>query len=130
MKVSLLAGFFLLLLPGIALANRLEVGEGEAGKDLVLGRGDVLTVSLPANPTTGYSWRVTCVPAGLLKQVGESRFESSGHRQGMVGVGERQRWKFRAVLQGQASLVFSYVRPWEHDVAPARVIQWPITIRR
>ena len=130
MKVSLLAGFFLLLLPGIALANRLEVGEGESGKDLVLGRGDVLTVSLPANPTTGYSWSVACTPAGVLKQVGESRFETSGHCQGMVGVGGRQLWKFRAVSPGQTRLTFSYSRPWEHDVAPARLIQWPITIRR
>lgn len=129
MKASLIVGFVIFLLPGIAFASRLDVGEGEAGKDLILQRGDLLTVSLPANPTTGYSWRVVCAPPGLLKQI-KSSFESSRHRQGMVGVGGRQIWEFRAVARGQAALVFSYSRPWEHHVGPVHVIQWPVMIRR
>jgi inhibitor of cysteine peptidase len=128
MKISLIFGF-LLLLPGIVLADRLEIGEGEVGKDLVIRRGDLLVVNLPANPTTGYSWSVASSSSGILKQVEASRFEPSRYRRGMVGVGGRQHWKFRAVARGKLLLNFSYARPWENHVAPVRVIQWPVTIR-
>jgi len=128
MKASLIVGFFLVLLPVIALANRLDVGEGEAGKDLVLHKRDHLRVNLPANPTTGYSWSVLCTPPGLVKLSGESRFEQSKHSLGMVGVGGEQFWEFRAVASGKMILRFSYARSWEHSVPPARVIEWSVTI--
>ena len=130
MKTSLILGFLVLFLPGIALANCLNVGEGESGKDLVLRRGDLLTVTLPANPSTGYSWYVACTPRDLLKQLGAVRREEARHRHVMVGVGGVQIWNFRAIERGKANLVFSYSRPWEHGVAPVRLIQWPVTISR
>ena len=130
MKASLIVGFFLVLLPGNALANRLDVSEGDAGKDLILRHGDQLRVTLSSNPTTGYSWSVVGRSQGLLKQVGDTRFEQSRHRPGMVGVGGRQVWTFLAVAAGKTTLVFSYERPWEHGAAPVRMIEWPVTIRK
>ncbi len=130
MKASLMLGFLLASLPGVAMANRLDVGEGEAGKDLVLQRGDLLMVTLPANPSTGYSWGVLSTPSGLLKQVRKSLFEPSPHHSAMVGVGGVQRWNFRAVAVGKVNLRFSYTRPWEHGVEPVRVISWPVIIRK
>lgn len=128
MKAFLVLGFLFALLPGVAMANKVVLGEEDAGKDLVLRCGDLLMVTLPSNPTTGYSWAVLARPSGLLREVGKSRFEPSLHRSGMTGVGGVQRWKFRALATGKATLKFSYTRPWEHGVAPARVILWPATI--
>jgi len=130
MKASFIAGFFLMLVPGILLANQLDITQGDAGKDLVLCRGDELKVTLPANPTTGYSWSVLCSSPGLLQQWGESRFEQSRHRPGMVGVGGEQIWKFRALASGMMILRFSYARSWERGVDPVRMIEWPVTIRK
>lgn len=130
MKASLILGFLFALLPGVTLANRLEVDDKDAGKDLLLGRGDHLRVTLPANPSTGYSWSVSDSPPGLLKQMGEPRFESATSRHGMVGAGGLQCWEFRAVGVGKMTLNFTYSRAWEHGSQPAREITWPVTIRK
>ena len=112
------------------MANRLDLTEGDAGKNLILRQGDQLTVTLSTNPTTGYSWGVVDRSQGLLKQVGESRVVQSSHRPGMVGVGGRQVWTFLAVATGKTTLGFSYARSWERGVAPVRMIGWPVTIRK
>ena len=41
------------LATGSLLAARFDVTDGENGKDLILRRGDLLTVTLNANRTTG-----------------------------------------------------------------------------
>ena len=130
MRAFLSAVLFLALLPGVVMANRLDLTEGDAGKNLILRQGDQLTVTLSTNPTTGYSWSVVGKSQGLLKQVGESRFVQSRHRPGMVGVGGCQVWTFLAVATGKTTLGFSYARSWEHGVAPVRMIEWPVTIRK
>jgi inhibitor of cysteine peptidase len=130
MRGFLVAVFLMLSIPWAVRAAALEIGEREFGKRLVVAREDLLTVTLPANPSTGYCWTVSSVPAGLLREIGKPAFEPRGHRAGMVGVGGWQRWRFRAATPGQALLAFSYSRPWEHGVAPARLIRWPVTIGR
>ena len=130
MRAFLSAVLFLALLPGVVMANRLDLTEGDAGKNLILRQGDQLTVTLSTNPTTGYSWSVLCTSPRLLQQCGESSFKQPRHRPGKVGVGGEQIWKFRALASGEMILRFSYARSWEHGVAPVRMIEWPVTIRK
>ena len=117
-----------LLLASTRLAYGLNVGEADAGRNLMLRCGEILVVELPSNPTTGYSWRMLPFQQGLLVQRGEASYESNPSSKGLVGAGGRETWKFRAVGNGSLKLTFSYARPWEKDVKPVRMIEWPVTI--
>ena len=58
------------LATGSLLAARLDVTDGENGKDLILRRGDLLTVTLNANRTTGYGWHPSLSREGILMSKG------------------------------------------------------------
>jgi hypothetical protein len=58
----------ILVCASAALAGRIvRVGLSANGKTEVLHPGDVLVVSLPGNPTTGFSWRLRKVDRAVLK---------------------------------------------------------------
>lgn len=129
MKHFLRVALTILALSGWAVAARLDVTEGEADKDLVLGRGDLLVVHLPANPSTGYGWSYSATKGGMLRQEGEVirvRKQGSG---GMVGAPITEVWRLKALRPGSVAITFSYARPWEKGVPPARRVSWPVTIR-
>jgi inhibitor of cysteine peptidase len=129
MKAFLIFGLLLALLPGVTMAEKLEVHEGDAGKELILRRHDILRVVLPSNPTTGYSWSVVSFPAGLLQEFTHTRYDHLHHYPRLVGAGGEQIWKFLAVAAGNTTLKFSYARPWEHGVAPVKTKTWKIIVQ-
>jgi len=128
MKPIVLPFVIALLVSSIGLAYGLNVGEVDAGRNLVLRCGEMLVVQLPSNPSTGYSWRMLPFHQGLLAQCGEPGYEPVRSSKRLVGAGGRETWKFRAVGAGSLKLTFSYARPWENDVKPVRMIEWPVTI--
>lgn len=129
-RKPLLLGLILgLLASGWAAAARLDVTEEEAGKDLVLGRGDTLMVRLPANPSTGYDWSYSVTGEGMLRQEGDVIREVKGGSKGMVGSPITEVWNLKALRSGAFTITFSYARPWEKDVPPAKKVTWPVTIR-
>lgn len=126
----LLCGFLVgLLVAGSSLAAGLDLTEQENGKDILLDRGDELVVRLVSNRTTGYSWALVMRGSGLLEQKGEVAYETARSDRRIVGCGGVEVWKFRTVKAGSVRLQFSYRRPWEKDVPPAKTVGWPVTIR-
>jgi inhibitor of cysteine peptidase len=87
-----------------------------AGRTIELTTGQVVIITLEANPTTGYTWEVVEAPSGqIMRQVGEIEFESESDA---IGAGGVQIIKFEVVNAGQTSLTLAYHRPWETDVEP------------
>ncbi len=80
--------------------------------------GKEFTISLEANPTTGYKWEVD-FGSSFLDLVA-SEFRQAAARPGMVGVGGEQRFTFRALQAGTTTVQFTYKRPWEQGVADER----------
>ncbi len=115
------------LATGSLLAARLDVTDGENGKDLILRRGDLLTVTLNANRTTGYGWHPSFSREGILTSKGAAVYQH-GHT-GMVGAGGTEIWTFRAVREGKTTLTLGYVRPWEKGIVPVKTVAWPVTVR-
>jgi C1A family cysteine protease/predicted secreted protein len=78
--------------------------------------GEVFSLTLPGNPSTGYSWEV--LDGMAVSQVGEveSRQASAG-----LGAPARQAVWLEATATGQAAVRLLYRRPWE-DVPPAQAI--------
>ena len=113
---------------GVTQGGQFTLGEKEAGQKIVLHCGDVLEVRLPANPTTGFLWSVSSSKTGVVTQQGNARYQQSAKEKGLLGGGGEEIWHYRAEHDGQTVLTFSYARPWEKGIAPARVFEWSVTV--
>ena len=90
----------------------------EEGLPVEVRPGEVFSVALAANYTTGYRWETEPGDgAGPLLTLG-SRYEAPPPG-GPVGRGGRQWWSFLALSPGETTLCFSYRRPWEPAVKEA-----------
>lgn len=94
------------------------VSAANAGESVTLAVGGTLTVALPANPSTGYSWVPTSTPEFLFQQ-GQPTFEASSTTTA-VGAGGTEVIRFKAVAPGSGTLVMEYVRPWETTSTPVK----------
>lgn len=112
MTGKLLAGALALLALGGTAAAQSVVGIGEqsAGTTVRLHRGDTLVVSLGANATTGYSWRLSGVDRTVLRPDATSYVESK-HPPGIVGAGGIAVLTFKAAARGRTTLKLAYVGP-------------------
>ena len=104
------------------------IGEEDAGRQIAIDEGQVLTVSLPAQPGTGYSWQVATLDedAGLVA-IGKPQFKKVGKV--LPGGIEQQVFRFRATDAGAVHLELQYKRPWEKDSPPAKVYSVDVEIR-
>ena len=128
MRLSLI--IFLMACLSLPLsAARLDVIEEENGKDLLLNRGDLLVVHLPANRTTGFGWQPSFSKGGVLKPEGEAFSLANKASTRLVGTGGMETWLFRAQKAGSTILNLRYVRPWEKGKAPEKSVAWPVTVR-
>jgi len=77
-------------------------------------------VELDANATTGYTWVCTITPDGVIHEV-SSEYIPDKNNEGITGAGGKQIFTFEAVAEGEAELVFSYLREWETGVPPLKI---------
>ncbi|MFZ0699339.1 MAG: protease inhibitor I42 family protein [Thermoplasmata archaeon] len=84
--------------------------------------GEEFSITLPANPSTGYSWQIE-VPAERLELL-DREYVHSSH---LIGAGGQETIHFRARAAGEATIVCKYLRPWEGHAAEER--QFPVRIR-
>lgn len=95
-----------------------------AGEDLsktsiiVAGPGEVFTIRLEANATTGYEWDLTNLAEQDVCLLLSSEYEPSDS--GLVGAGGFQVWTFVALKKGDTELEFEYRRAWETGADPAK----------
>ena len=89
---------------------------------MLLSVGSTRTVSLRANPSTGYRWRLA---AGESKNLSAVKITDAGFSRGNssnrppIGAPGLRQWHIEGRMAGSARAVFVYSRPWEH-VPPAR----------
>ncbi len=87
------------------------LGPADGGSSIALEVGGELTISLPANPSTGYGWVVTSINPALLAQTGDPEFSAESD---LVGAGGTMTFHFEGTAAGQDSLQLDYLRPWEN----------------
>ncbi len=103
--------------------------------------GDVVEISLEANPTTGFSWELSGPPeTAIVRFLGgdyESRGESTEVDEDaegdtpapVVGGGGVQRLRFQVVGAGATTVQLRYVQPWVDPPAPAATSSFTIRVR-
>lgn len=92
--------------------------------------GQTLTVTLPANRTTGYSWFATGDVTGVLALEGEPIYSTDRGASDRIGAGGSTTWTYRAVSPGQAHIRMDYRRPFEEDIAPARRFEATVDVTK
>jgi len=98
--------------------------EKQTSVELIRARvNEPFTISLPANPTTGYEWKAD-YDYVLLKQ--ESAQFERGDSQA-VGSGGTSVFVFLPVKPGKSTIRFVYKRSWENIVADTRSFHVEIT---
>ncbi|MFG1795700.1 protease inhibitor I42 family protein [Nocardia sp. NPDC049149] len=104
------------------------VTEADNGKERRLETGQSLVVTLPANPSTGYSWQIAEVDANLVRVQGEPEYKADPTKPVMPGSGGTSVWTFVGAVPGATKLVMNYLRPWEQGVEPAQTFSLTIKV--
>ena len=98
-----------------AATKEVRLNDGDNGKTVKVAVGGTVTLTLEANPTTGFSWTgVDKVDKDILK-LERNDYKEKDHPAGMVGVGGRDTIVYRALKQGKAKIDLTYMQPWEPD---------------
>jgi len=81
------------------------------------------TIELESNATTGYKWVYTISPENIIRCVYEDYIQDN-NKEGIAGAGGTQIFLFEAVAEGEAEIVFSYLREWETGVPPEKTVAY------
>jgi len=86
----------------------------------------LFTIALPANPSTGYTWRPLRLPPGF------TRYQDTyvTRKVGVMGAGTTMALSFKSAIPGRAVLRLAYERPWERRAAPAKIAVFTIVTTR
>ena len=98
----------ILLVVGCAASNSSAVNT-DPDKIIRVRVGQEFTISLKANPTTGYDWE--CISVYEWIQPLDKTYQADNT--GLVGSGGTDNFHFKAHGQGTAILDFVYKRSWE-----------------
>jgi len=127
MRTMVVMSFFLVMaLFSSCGTNGTSLTEADSGKRITVKSGDVITLTLESNPTTGYSWQVIGINNAILMQVGEVEYESDGRN--IPGAGGVEAFRFEAIGNGDAMLELGYMRPWE-SIQPLETFTMQVVVQ-
>jgi inhibitor of cysteine peptidase len=99
------------IVPLKAIMAQIVVSNVQDGHVLTARVGDSISLELPGNPTTGYTWALTSVDETRL-EVQDSGYVSAGLG---VGGGGLETWNLKAREPGMAHIELTRRRPWEGE---------------
>lgn len=102
--------------------------ESDNGKEVSVKKGQMITVRLEANPTTGYGWEVSEIDPQVLTQNGEKTYEQASQSKNLVGGGGWETFTFTAQQTGETTLKLIYRRSWEKGVEPIKTFEVKIRV--
>jgi inhibitor of cysteine peptidase len=120
------------MLPVISgkVAN-LKLDASADGTTQQLKKGEVLSITLESNPSTGYSWFATVSNQAVLLQMGEPEYQAPAFDTAtpIVGASGAETFFFQAANAGSATLTLEYMRSFEKDVNPEKTITITIEVK-
>jgi inhibitor of cysteine peptidase len=117
------------LLMGVLLTTCLVAGCGTEVKaytdpqeeiDISPDNEFVILIALDSNPTTGYSWQ-TSYDEAMLELVEETYELGEFAKQGLVGAGGTELFRFKALKKGEVEITMVYKRSWEEEILQQKV---------
>ena len=71
-----------------------------------------VTISLPENPSTGYTWLWQQMGSGKIALVSDE-YVPDNSPEGMAGTGGTRTFTFKGITPGHVTLTMTEKRPWE-----------------
>ena len=115
---------FLYVLLGTCVAVEQSSDEGiviteqQANQTISAHRGETITIKLPTQPGTGYSWQFSSKNSKVAAFEGQPEIVPDGNVK--PGGVETQVFHVRIRRGGKARLVMKYIRPWEKQASPQK----------
>lgn len=111
-----------------ARTNTVSITNANQCQLLSLDQSQELLVTLPSNPSTGYSWSISHLPSILLELPAPVNVAEKT-AQPLLGSEAQTTWRFKATTVGQDKLEMVYNKPWEKNVKPAKTFSCNITVK-
>ena len=97
---------------GIGLAVYRAVTNADAGTTITIQPGEMVIITLPGNPTTGYRWELAgALTDSILQAVPGPDYQPAGTA---IGSGGTFLFRYKVVRTGTTVLKFVYHRSWEN----------------
>lgn len=90
-------------------------------------KGELFTITLRANSTTGYQWQFAKPLDETMLQLVNSEYKPYARKR--LGAEGKQLWTFKAFKAGEVIISLKYVRAWEQDAAPQKETSFRIIIK-
>lgn len=118
--------FFTILL--LSAASSLAMGSVPEEDRIDLTAGQVTTLEIESNHTTGYSWQLAEPLNEKVLKVEYWYYKTPNSK--MLGAGGAEVWTFRAVGEGRTNLKLEYVRPWEKNVPAIKTKEYAVEVKK
>ena len=93
--------------------TEIDLTRADDGKALTVNPGDVVSISLPETPTSGFRWAVDSSDPDILEPLDSEWHESVDT--GGLGSGGERRLRFKVRQPGTTQLKLKRWREWEGD---------------
>ena len=95
-----------------ACSSAAALSEQDSGKTFIACVGEKQLISLPKNPTTGYSWQFFITPEKqqVVSDIKETYIAPDTT---LVGAGGVKEYAFTVCQKGKITITGYYIRPWE-----------------
>jgi inhibitor of cysteine peptidase len=105
------------------------LAEADSGANIIASVGKEIVLTLSTTPGTGFSWMLVDSAAPALRLLEGEAVTRDSASLARVGAPASATWKFRADAAGAGTIRLEYRRPWERDVAAARLYQVSVEVR-
>jgi inhibitor of cysteine peptidase len=99
---------------------------GDPSKPIHATAGQIFSIELASNPSTGYSWQLGKPLNTAVLQLVNNIFDQA--QTNMIGAGGKEIWTFKAVGKGSATVDLNYTRPWEKNTPAAKTSSFQVMV--
>jgi inhibitor of cysteine peptidase len=92
----------------------------DSGQTIDIGVNQEFVIALGSNPTTGYSWQAN-YDETTLRLVEKTYEPGEAAKEGTVGAGGIEYFRFQALQAGKTEITLTYKRPWEEEKLDQKV---------
>ena len=97
----------------------------ESDTSISVTTGQRFVLALPANPSTGYSWKAVVANPTVVQPMGSKQVNPPGAQ---PGAGGTQRLSFKALAKGTTTLDLLYDRPFAQGSPGAKDVTFTVTV--
>jgi inhibitor of cysteine peptidase len=92
----------------------------DPGQTIDIGVNQEFVIALGSNPTTGYSWQAS-YDQSVLELVEKTYKPGKEAKEGVVGAGGVEYFRFKALKTERTQITLVYKRPWEEEILGQKV---------